>query len=991
MKKLLTLSLFIITALSLTAKPQFQKGMMYQITSEVFPSGCVTVGSGYDQTTPVYYLENGGTAEDTYWYINEEEPGYYSIQNCKTKGYVTYTGERSGDDIRYVNMTSSFDEDDAYKSLWTIEVYNDTYFVIRNASAKTHIWDVRTKSYVVGTYESNSAANNQRFVFYDEDGDPVKDVSETVSGYDVSSWLIANTDNNSNKWDNNGWSYHEGGTYNNGEAYVVTPFYENWHESSNGPLADCSLSQTLKHLPAGDYTLQADMIAVRQAYSKSWWDRVNETIGEGVYLFANSNFVEVGTWNNAPQRYTVDFTVGTNGTVTLGARAENTNANWIAIDNIYIYFHATEEELLAGELAKARADMLDRLSEAEVETMLAETEKDFKSLEALRQYVMSLPEPDPLARCADGITIKGRTPIYVESLDLYLCSITEKNFGTNFTDTIAYTPKDGYGNMVIDGTLVPNGSTYTFENVSAGKTYKISFSNGTETIEKSLTFTSLPVVRITGEFNNAYSQGTIIVCQPDKKKAELLKMKAKWRGGITNGSGKNKRNYHVKLLDDKGEKLEKRYFDLRKDNSWILESCQVDMSRIRNRVLTDLWNDYCTAPYYKGQEEDALSGTRGSFVELILNDDYRGIYCMTENMDRKQMKLKKYEEIEQEDKTTQVVHGQLWKSKDWSYATFMGTQPDGNYTPKDYLSNPNGESESWDSYNVKYPDIDEVKPTDWNTLYNAVDFVCHATDEDFKAHVAEYFDLPVVIDYYILMETILSTDNHGKNMFFAVYDKQVDKKITLGVWDMDATCGQRWSDQYYHQAFLGPEQDYATFIAKYEHGDYNLFKRLRETDADNFNLKVRKRYRDLRQDNLSTDSILRRFENYFKHFKTAGADQREYKQWSGNSDIYWQTLNFYDENDKEDMTIEYNYITDWFTRRMAYLDTTRFDIASLPLNGDANGDGKVTIADVTAIVNRILGKPASGTFDETAADVNNDNKITIADVTSVVNIILGKK
>ena len=37
--------------------------------------------------------------------------------------------------------------------------------------------------------------------------------------------------------------------------------------------------------------------------------------------------------------------------------------------------------------------------------------------------------------------------------------------------------------------------------------------------------------------------------------------------------------------------------------------------------------------------------------------------------------------------------------------------------------------------------------------------------------------MPVLIDYYILMETILSTDNHGKNMFFAVYDKEEDKKM----------------------------------------------------------------------------------------------------------------------------------------------------------------------------------------------------------------------
>ena len=59
-----------------------------------------------------------------------------------------------------------------------------------------------------------------------------------------------------------------------------------------------------------------------------------------------------------------------------------------------------------------------------------------------------------------------------------------------------------------------------------------------------------------------------------------------------------------------------------------------------------------------------------------------------------------------------------------------------------------------------------------------------------------------------------------------------------------------------------------------------------------------------------------------------------------------------------------------------------------PMHGDVNGDGVVTIADVTSLVNIILGKspaPASG-----VADVNTDGSVTIADVTALVNKILGK-
>ena len=57
--------------------------------------------------------------------------------------------------------------------------------------------------------------------------------------------------------------------------------------------------------------------------------------------------------------------------------------------------------------------------------------------------------------------------------------------------------------------------------------------------------------------------------------------------------------------------------------------------------------------------------------------------------------------------------------------------------------------------------------------------------------------------------------------------------------------------------------------------------------------------------------------------------------------------------------------------------------------GDVNGDGQVTIADVTAVVNLILGK-GDDAYDRAAADANGDGSITIADVTAIVNLILGK-
>ncbi len=917
MKRLQLLLLTLLSAASLWASPHFEAGQRYQIVCQQFTQGCVVDGATLGRNTPLFYQNSSTQSDESYWIFTSDDMLTFNIQNAKTGQYVTYDGVRqdSPELRRYVCMT---DELDGEKSQWLIVQMDNGNYVIRNLYQNDHIWDVRVDSYCVGTYSNNGWGNqNQQFYFLDEEGNRVRESQPNDLGYafEVSSWVDATTESP------DGWSF-EGsvwtdpgfGDYYNGDAYVVSPFLERW--VGQGALSNCKIYQQLANLPAGSYTLMADIISVRQSSGGGWWGGQQEQVGRGVYLFANDSRTEAGTNNEKPQTFSVDATLDAMGGIKLGISVERTNANWVACDNFRLLFKGTEDELIAGEKAKVRVELSDFFSPGEIDAMITQAGDNFYALEELRKSTSSMASIDPLARALKGLTIDERSLVWVESLNLYLCTLPLEHFEQEYTATIAYEPRSGFGHLSIDGTTVEPGSSYRFKTVRGERTYQFRvIGDDGSVVEKEITFTSLPVVKLYGSFSNNYSEGSIIVHEPDKVAPEMLHMKAKWRGGITNSNGKHKRNYHVKLLDENGEKLEKKFFGLRNDNSWILESCQVDMSRIRNRVLTDLWNDYCTPPYYIRQESKALSGSRGHFVELILNDEYRGIYCMTENMDRKQMRLAKYDE------TDNTIHGQLWKSKDWSFATLMGTRPDGGYYPKDFLSDPNEYSDMWDSYQTKYPDLEDVMPADWSTLYNAVDFVCYASDDDFKRYFIEYFDLPVVIDYYILMETILSTDNHGKNMYFAVYDKQKSKKITLGVWDMDATCGQRWSDDYYHQSFLGPEQDYARFIANYEHGDYNLFKRLRDTNAEDFNMKVRTRYRDLREGYLATESILDRFRTYLDEFKMCGAAQREYDKWSYDSDVAGRRLDF-DE--------EMAYLDDWFTRRMNYLDTKRFDIASLP-------------------------------------------------------------
>jgi predicted lipoprotein with Yx(FWY)xxD motif len=53
--------------------------------------------------------------------------------------------------------------------------------------------------------------------------------------------------------------------------------------------------------------------------------------------------------------------------------------------------------------------------------------------------------------------------------------------------------------------------------------------------------------------------------------------------------------------------------------------------------------------------------------------------------------------------------------------------------------------------------------------------------------------------------------------------------------------------------------------------------------------------------------------------------------------------------------------------------------------GDVNGDGKVNVSDVSALINMILGVIP---MDKTLGDVNGDGVVNVSDVSALINIIL---
>ena len=122
---------------------------------------------------------------------------------------------------------------------------------------------------------------------------------------------------------------------------TISNFIEAWNP--NIPFNDGEILQVINTLPAGIYSLDADIIAT--------WQNDPELAVEGVYLFAQEGddawqCVPLATANGVPEHFTNYFVKKSADTpLTIGVGVRNTNANWIAADNFTMTFFGSPNQI----------------------------------------------------------------------------------------------------------------------------------------------------------------------------------------------------------------------------------------------------------------------------------------------------------------------------------------------------------------------------------------------------------------------------------------------------------------------------------------------------------------------------------------------------------------------------------------------------------------------------------------------------------------------
>lgn len=105
-----------------------------------------------------------------------------------------------------------------------------------------------------------------------------------------------------------------------------------------------------------------------------------------------------------------------------------------------------------------------------------------------------------------------------------------------------------------------------------------------------------------------------------------------WRGNASYFA--DKKSYRLNLMDENGNADAQDLLGLGSDADWILLNLATDVTRVRDKVANDLWNQMSAA--YEFDPE----GARCEFVELYLNNQYMGVYLLCTNVDQELLNLK---------------------------------------------------------------------------------------------------------------------------------------------------------------------------------------------------------------------------------------------------------------------------------------------------------------------------------------------------------------
>jgi spore coat protein H len=415
-----------------------------------------------------------------------------------------------------------------------------------------------------------------------------------------------------------------------------------------------------------------------------------------------------------------------------------------------------------------------------------------------------------------------------------------------------------YSEIVMNNIPLINKRINDLGKIKLNETYTVKITTKGIVNYLTLTFTNLPMVRIVTPNQ--------IIDEPQKlarftiNYASNISTKVTsfvgidFRGGSAQFNPKKSYGFSFLNTMDLGSKTSKALFGWNQNEDWILDALYSDGSRLRNKISFEIW---------KAMNPLKHEAIKSKLVELYVNNECQGLYCLNEQMNAEHLDLSDLEAV-------------LYKATAWG---------DGGTRFEHLSSAAPSFIDEWDGWEQKYP-----KPKDrihWQPLYELRDLVVNKSATEFVRDIDSQIDVAVFIDYYIFLNLVSAADNFGKNIIWVRPNAQAPFFITP--WDLDGSWGRFWD---------GSNMNSTTILTN------RLFERLLALNPTNFKGNLKSRWLALRGGVLSFPNLETVFEESFNEMGRSNILAIENLKWSSMVNIQQEQL----------------YLNNWTLARLSFLD-----------------------------------------------------------------------
>ncbi len=342
--------------------------------------------------------------------------------------------------------------------------------------------------------------------------------------------------------------------------------------------------------------------------------------------------------------------------------------------------------------------------------------------------------------------------------------------------------------------------------------------------------------------------------------------------------------YRFETVDNNGENNNVKLLGLPEENDWILYAPWSDKSLLRNVLIYSLSN------------EMGRYAPRSKFVELYLNNEYRGVYVLMEKIKRDKNRVAISSLDPNSNFGDNLTGGYILKF-DWAET---GDNNGGFFSLIDGMR-----------YNYHYPKPDEISSEQENYIQsyiNSYENIMNSNKYNSEEGYSSFIDIGSFVDFIILQEISRNVDAYGLSTYIYKDKESINNKLTAGpIWDFNHGFGN--CDYYKAWETVGWNISYT-----YNDMDQRAFWWLKLWNDDNFQEMIKDRYKLLRESTLSTNNINTLIDQYV--FKLGTSVNKNFTKWPILGEYIWPNKQVFDTYQEEII-----YLKTWINNRLTWMDS----------------------------------------------------------------------